>query len=216
MWWRHESLGNHAVVLRDGNMTAYAERKDIDLEWIVRNMVGDNFDLGSPPTGHKMGDVALTIDSLTVPGPSGAAYNAVDRMSLAVRAGETPMELGPGDQPQRQPVVRIHPETGANSLYLCEAGQMDWIDGPFVGMEPGPDGEGAKLLYKLMAHYTRPEFVYAHDWDKGDLVIYDNRTLIHAATWFDTAQHQRLMWRTTVSGNPGAEYAGEAKSWVVA
>jgi taurine dioxygenase len=51
--------------------------------------------------------------------------------------------------------------------------------------------------------------------DKGDLVIYDNRTLIHAATWFDAAQHQRLMWRTTVSGNPGAEYAGEAKSWIV-
>jgi len=51
---------------------------------------------------------------------------------------------------------------------------------------------------------------------KGDLVIYDNRTLIHAATWFDAEQHQRLMWRTTVSGNPGAEYAGEAKSWIVA
>ena len=144
------------------------------------------------------------------------AKPGVGRGEVAVRAGEAPMELGPGDQPQRQPVVRIHPETGAKSLYLCEAGQMDWIDGPFVGMEPGPDGEGAKLLYELMSHYTKPEYVYAHEWDKGDLVIYDNRTLIHAATWFDAEQHQRLMWRTTVSGNPGAEYAGEAKSWVVA
>jgi len=81
-------ITNHAVVLRDGAMTAYAQRKDIDLEWIVRNMVGENFDLGSPPSGYKMGDVALTIDNLTVPGPSGAAYNAVDRMSLQVRAGE--------------------------------------------------------------------------------------------------------------------------------
>lgn len=61
------------------------------------------------------------------------------RGEVAVRAGQTPMELGRGDQPQRQPVVRIHPETRANSLYLCEAGQMDWIDGPFVGMEPGPE-----------------------------------------------------------------------------
>ncbi|MEC7573681.1 MAG: TauD/TfdA family dioxygenase [Pseudomonadota bacterium] len=144
------------------------------------------------------------------------AKPGVGRGEVAVRAGEAPMELSPGDQPQRQPVVRIHPETGAKSLYLCEAGQMDWIDGPFVGMEPGPDGEGAKLLYELMSHYTKPEYVYAHEWDKGDLVIYDNRTLIHAATWFDAEQHQRLMWRTTVSGNPGAEYAGEAKSWVVA
>ncbi|MEC8774328.1 MAG: TauD/TfdA family dioxygenase, partial [Pseudomonadota bacterium] len=109
------------------------------------------------------------------------AKPGVGRGEVAVRAGEAPMELSPGDQPQRQPVVRIHPETGAKSLYLCEAGQMDWIDGPFVGMEPGPDGEGAKLLYELMSHYTKPEYVYAHEWDKGDLVIYDNRTLIHAA-----------------------------------
>ncbi len=144
------------------------------------------------------------------------AKPGVGRGEVAVRAGEAPMELGPGDQPQRQPVVRIHPETGAKALYLCEAGQMDWIDGPFVGMEPGPDGEGANLLYELMSHFTKPEYVYAHEWDKSDLVIYDNRTLIHAATWFDAEQHQRLMWRTTVSGNPGAEYAGEAKSWVVA
>jgi erythritol transport system ATP-binding protein len=81
-------ITHHAVVLRDGNMTAYAERKDIDLEWIVRNMVGENFDLGSPPAGHTIGEVALSIDDLTVPGPSGAAYNAVDHLSLQVRAGE--------------------------------------------------------------------------------------------------------------------------------
>jgi erythritol transport system ATP-binding protein len=80
-------ITNHAVVLRDGRMTAYAKREDIDLEWIVRNMVGDNFDLGSPPDS-QFGEVALSIESLSVPGPSGAAYNAVDRLSLDVRAGE--------------------------------------------------------------------------------------------------------------------------------
>jgi len=144
------------------------------------------------------------------------AKPGVGRGEVAVRAGDAPMVLGPGDLPQRQPVVRVHPETGAKSLYLCEAGQMDWIDGPFVGMETGPDGAGAKLLYELMSHFTRDDFVYAHEWDEGDLVIYDNRTLIHAATWFDAEKHQRLMWRTTVSGNPGAEYASEAKSWLAA
>ncbi|MBW8787709.1 MAG: sugar ABC transporter ATP-binding protein [Rhizobium leguminosarum] len=81
-------ITNHAVVLRDGRMTAYAERKDIDLEWIVRNMVGENFDLGSPPQGHQVGNVSLSVENLSVPGPSGAAYNAVDRLSLKVRAGE--------------------------------------------------------------------------------------------------------------------------------
>ena len=75
------------MVLRDGAMTAYAPRKDIDLEWIVRNMVGENFDLGSPPTGYDMGEVALQIENLSVPAPGGA-YSVVDRLSLDVRAGE--------------------------------------------------------------------------------------------------------------------------------
>ena len=116
-------------------------------------------------------------------------------------------------QPQRQPVVRIHPVTGARALYLCEAGQMDWVDGHFAGMEPGPDGDGPALLYALMAHYTKPAFTYAHDWRAGDLIIYDNRSSVHAATWFDAAAHGRVMWRTTVRGNPGDAYAGEAESW---
>src|SRR5690606_10909208 len=81
-------ITNHAVVLRDGTMTAYAPREEIDLEWIVRNMVGENFDLGSPPTGYEWGDVALSVESLTVPDPGGAGFSLVDRMSLNVRAGE--------------------------------------------------------------------------------------------------------------------------------
>ena len=63
-------ITDHAVVLRDGAMTAYAPRAEIDLEWIVRNMVGENFDLGSPPTGYDMGEVALAIENLTVPAPT--------------------------------------------------------------------------------------------------------------------------------------------------
>lgn len=135
------------------------------------------------------------------------------RSENAVLAGEPAATLGPEAQPQRQPVVRVHPVTGQRALFMCESGQMDWIDGPFVGMEPGPHGDGAKLLYELMSHYTRPEFTYTHEWEQGDLVIYDNRSLIHAATWFDADKHDRAMWRTTVWGNPGEEYAGEDKSW---
>ncbi len=136
------------------------------------------------------------------------------RSEAAVRAGETARPLEDHEQNQQQPVVRVHPVTGKRALFLCEGGQMDWVEGPFVGLEPGPDGEGAKLLYELMTHYTRPEFTYAHEWAAGDLVIYDNRTSIHAATWFDADNHQRRMWRTTVSGNAGPEYEGESKSWL--
>jgi taurine dioxygenase len=53
-----------------------------------------------------------------------------------------------------------------------------------------------------------------HEWTPGDLVVWDNRCTSHAATWFDAAKEARVMWRTTVSGNPGPAYAGEAKSWL--
>lgn len=136
------------------------------------------------------------------------------RSEYAVRAGETPIPLEPHQQPQRQPVVRTHPVTGQRALFLCEAGQMDWIQGPFVGMEPGPDGAGAELLYELMAHYTQPAFTYTHNWAQGDLVVYDNRSSIHAATWYESDSHRRQMWRTITWGNPGPEYDDEARSWV--
>ena len=81
------TITDHAVVLRDGEMTAYAPRNEIDLEWIVRNMVGENFDLGSPPEGHEFGAPALQLENLSVPANSGIG-NAVDGLNLSVKAGE--------------------------------------------------------------------------------------------------------------------------------
>ena len=79
-------ITDHAVVLRDGEMTASADADGIDLEWIVRHMVGEHFDLGSPPTGHGFGDAVLEIEGARVLDAAGHAV--VDGLSLAVRAGE--------------------------------------------------------------------------------------------------------------------------------
>ena len=144
------------------------------------------------------------------------ASSSSKRTRDAVLSGEPPRALQSHELPQRQPVVRVHPVTGRRALYLCEFGQMDWLEGPFVGMQPGPNGDGAELLFELMSHLTRPEFVYVHEWTTGDLIVWDNRCLVHAATWFDADREARLMWRTTVSGDPGAAYAGERKSWIPA
>ena len=112
-------ITDHAVVLRDGNMTAYAPRADIDLEWIVRNMVGENYDLGSPPTGHDFGPVMLSVRNLTVPDPAGGGYNVVDRMSLDVMAGE---------------IVCIYGLMGAGRTELLEtvAGKLSATSGEIV------------------------------------------------------------------------------------
>ncbi len=74
-------------MLRDGTVTAYAPRAEIDLEWIVRKMVGKDFDLGSPPEGYAFGGPTLSIKGLAVPSHSGASL-AVDHMELEVKAGE--------------------------------------------------------------------------------------------------------------------------------
>ena len=80
------TITDHAVVLRDGVMTAYAPRAEIDLEWIVRNMVGENFDLGAPPQS-TFGAPALELQGLSVASHSGVGL-AVDAMDLTVRKGE--------------------------------------------------------------------------------------------------------------------------------
>ncbi|RCS56927.1 sugar ABC transporter ATP-binding protein [Microbacterium sp. JB110] len=81
-------ITDHAVVLRDGNMTARAERADIDLAWIVHHMVGEHFDLGTPPTGYEFGDPVLEVSGLTILDPENSERVIVNDLDLEVRAGE--------------------------------------------------------------------------------------------------------------------------------
>ncbi|MGO1255164.1 sugar ABC transporter ATP-binding protein [Microbacterium gubbeenense] len=81
-------ITDHAVVLRDGTMTARGERADIDLAWIVKNMVGENFDLGSPPEGYEFGEPVLSVTDLTVLDPDNPERAVVNGLDLHVRAGE--------------------------------------------------------------------------------------------------------------------------------
>ncbi|WP_227497121.1 sugar ABC transporter ATP-binding protein [Planctomonas psychrotolerans] len=81
-------ITDHAVVLRDGTVTATAVSADIDLPWVVRAMVGEGFDLGSPPTGYEFGEVALSVQGVSVPDAEIHGRNVVDRLDLEVRQGE--------------------------------------------------------------------------------------------------------------------------------
>jgi alpha-ketoglutarate-dependent taurine dioxygenase len=66
-----------------------------------------------------------------------------------------------------------------------------------VGMGPA---EGRALLGDLLEHATPPERVYRHHWQVGDLVIWDNRGVLHRACPYDPTS-PRDMHRTTLSGN---------------
>ena len=81
-------VADHAVVLRDGSVTAVAEVRDVDLGWIVRNMVGANFSLGEPPSAEGFGEVALSIEGVSVADAANPTRLVVDNLSLDVKAGE--------------------------------------------------------------------------------------------------------------------------------
>ena len=98
--------------------------------------------------------------------------------------------------PVRHPLVRVNPANGRKTLFLgAHASHI-------VGL---PVEEGRALLKELLAHVTQPEFCYRHEWQEGELVVWDNRCVLHRATPFDTARYKRLMQRTTISGEQDAE-----------
>ncbi|HZY52220.1 MAG TPA: TauD/TfdA family dioxygenase [Reyranella sp.] len=90
--------------------------------------------------------------------------------------------------PVPQRVVRTHPGSHRKTLYL--AAHASHIEGM-----PVPDGR--LLLMDLMEHATRPQFVHAHKWREGDLVIWDNRCTMHRARPFDTTKVRDLRRVTT-------------------
>ncbi|MBK1658974.1 TauD/TfdA dioxygenase family protein [Paracraurococcus ruber] len=106
--------------------------------------------------------------------------------------GPLPEETRRKFPPMPQPLVRVHPVTGARSLFLCPA-----VISHIEGM---PVAEGRALVDALMAHASQDRYVYRHRWRAGDLVVWDNRCTLHTATLFDHTRYQRLMFRTTVAG----------------
>ena len=93
-------------------------------------------------------------------------------------------------RPVRQRLVRTHPVTRRKSLYLSSHA------GGIVGM---PMPEARILLRDLNEHATQPKFVYVHQWRVGDLVMWDNRQMMHRVRRYDEGQ-PRDMRRTTVAG----------------
>lgn len=137
-----------------------------------------------------------------------AAYDALDEESKGLIAGLNcqhseiysrdtlgfedfdPEDRAKWGMPVRQPLVLRHPVTGRYSLYLSSHA------GAIVGW---PNPEARVLLRDLIEHATQRKFVYAHSWEQGDLVMWDNRVTMHRGRRFDRNQ-LRDLHRTTVAG----------------
>jgi alpha-ketoglutarate-dependent 2,4-dichlorophenoxyacetate dioxygenase len=94
--------------------------------------------------------------------------------------------------PVKQIMVRDIPETGKKSLYVGSHA------GAIVGM---PDDEAKQLIDELVAFATAPERVYTHTWRANDVVLWDNRAVVHRGRPFARDKHARVMIRTTIAGD---------------
>ena len=99
-------------------------------------------------------------------------------------------------EPTVHPVVRTHPETGRLSLYV-NPHLTSHIDGL-------PRHEGDALLRELYDHMDQPRFTLTHEWQVGDMVMWDNRPTMHRRLAFPQDQ-RRIMNRTQVFGEEVVE-----------
>jgi len=152
-----------------------------------------------PPTGGETGfcNMYLAYENL----PAGlkerceglqCKHDSSRNSTGGLRRGH-PENTTPRDAPGAvHPLVRTHPVTGRNALFLGRR-----LNAYIVGLEPD---ESEKLLDTLWAHATKPEYTWYQEWKLGDLILWDNRCVMHRRNAFDGAQ-RRIMHRTQLAGD---------------
>lgn len=110
-------------------------------------------------------------------------YNSMVRKTADERAGM---------KNYAHPVVCTHPATGRKTLFVNRL-----MTGYIEGLEPA---ESEDILNLMFERIEQPEFVYAHKWQPGDVLLWDNRCTAHARTDFDPAQRRHLR-RLTIQGD---------------
>ncbi len=94
--------------------------------------------------------------------------------------------------PVRQKLVRTNPGTGAKNYYIGSHAKA---------IEGWGDPDSRALIDDLQDRATRPEYTHAHTWQPGDLVIWDNRCLLHRGSGYDADRYRRYMRTTRVRGD---------------
>ena len=92
--------------------------------------------------------------------------------------------------PVRHPMVRSHPQSGRKAIYAGRHASH------VIGM---PMEEGRALIQELNDFATQRQFVHRHHWCVGDLVLWDNRMVMHRGLPYDDTKFRRIMHRTTLA-----------------
>ena len=96
-----------------------------------------------------------------------------------------------------RPIIKTHPETGRKSIYTGRHA---------YGIPGLSEADSESLLDKLMADACQPPRTYLHRWTVGDLVVWDNRCLMHRARPYNT-DYPRALRASRISGEPATELA---------
>jgi len=94
------------------------------------------------------------------------------------------------------PLVRTHPESGRKAIYLNPI--------RIEGIEGMAEAEALSLLDQLLAHATQPRYEYRHRWRPGDMVMWDNRCLLHKANGDYDMGQVRYLYRIMLKGDAPA------------
>ncbi|MGR8950424.1 MAG: TauD/TfdA dioxygenase family protein [Gammaproteobacteria bacterium] len=93
--------------------------------------------------------------------------------------------------PVRQKLIRMNPNNGAKNFYIGSHAKV---------IEGWNENDSRALIDDLLAQATRPQDIYSHQWQPQDVVIWDNRCLLHRGTGYDADKYRRYMRQTRVSG----------------
>ena len=119
-----------------------------------------------------------------------SSRNSAGVLRLTAKLPSKPEEVeGP-----THPLVRIHPDTGRQALYLGR--RRVWPSNYIVGLE---NEKSEALLDRLWRHATQDEFVWTHSWRAGDVLLWDNRCALHHRTELDHTR-PRVLHRTQIQG----------------
>ncbi len=114
-------------------------------------------------------------------------FNSVIRQAGSKRATYSDIPDDRKRPVRAHPMLLTHPVTGKSVLY-CDFNHIESI----YGLEPQ---ESEELLAFLADHQMKPKYLYTHEWDEGDLVMWDNLSTLHCATPDYTADEHRLLKR---------------------
>ena len=119
-----------------------------------------------------------------------ASRNSAGVLRPTANLPKTPEEVeGPV-----HPLVRVHPEPGRKALYLGR--RRNWPSNYILDI---PIKRSEALLDRLWRHATKPEFVWTHQWRPGDVLLWDNRCVMHYRTEVDHTR-PRVLHRTQIQG----------------